>query len=148
MQRFRSVALIVALLMWGFVLAQLWGPVRRAEAQLCGMNPWSGTATVGVCQAAAYIFTGGVQVGATGAPWSRVAFATGTLNGTTEVDVTPTTGQPFNTATSYSAACAPQNGSAMPAGGAISAWVKNSSQVAMFANTPTTVVAGCDIFQH
>lgn len=70
----------------------------RALAQFCGLTPGATVTGVGVCQAVAQVFLGGIQVGGSGFPVTVLCAVSGTTNGASEVDVTPSCSLPTSTA--------------------------------------------------
>jgi len=146
---YRTAVIIVAFTIV-FVALQSVPQVRHAEAQLCGFTGGSTlSALVGVCQAVGQIFQGGIQVGAFGFPISEVCAVTATMNGATEVDVTPTCALPTSTAPSaakgvLSEVLCTGFGSGAP----IVAWIKNATQIAISGTSGDTRTASCVAFAH
>ena len=136
MKRFASkawqVAKVVVVLV-AFVGAIQGNPwVQRTEyqalAQFCGLTPGATVTGVGVCQSVAQVFLGGIQVGGSGFPVTVLCAVSGTTNGASEVDVTPSCSLPTSTASGkiLSEVVCVISGSTGPS---LAGFIKNATQI-------------------
>ena len=121
----------------------------RALAQLCSWTPGSTLTGSPLCTFVGQVFLAGIQVGSTGMPLSVICVVSGTTNGASEVDVTPTCALPTSTTPGTRQAevfCTPASGP----GPSLVGWIKNATQlgVSPSAAPGTNVTFECLVIGH